>query len=303
MSTKLQGLVAATHTPFHADGSLNVDAIERQAAHLLAAGVGTVFIGGTTGESPSLTVAERLALAERWVAVARGSAMRIVVHAGANCLADSRALAAQAQTLGAAAISAVAPSYFKPRSLDTLIACCADIAAAAPGVPFYHYDIPAMTGIQLSMPEFLAKAADRIPTLAGIKFSNPDLMAYQQCLHAGGGRFDMPWGIDEYLLAALALGATGAVGSSYNFAAPIYLRMRAAFARGDLATARTEQYRSVQLIALLGRYGYMAAAKATMGFLSVEVGPPRLPNPGLQQADLAALRHGLDELGFFDWLR
>jgi N-acetylneuraminate lyase len=64
------------------------------------------------------------------------------------------------------------------------------------------------------MPEFLAQARDRIPTLAGIKFTNSDLMAYQLCLHADGGRFDVPYGTDEWLLAALALGAQGAVGSS-----------------------------------------------------------------------------------------
>src|SRR5205823_5176027 len=79
------------------------------------------------------------------------------------------------------------------------------------------------------------------------------------------------------LLAALALGAAGAVGSSYNFAAPIYHRMIAAFAAGDLAAAREEQFRAVGLIDLLGGFGYTAAAKAVMGFLGVDVGPARLP--------------------------
>ena len=70
----------------------------------------------------------------------------------------------------------------------------------------------------------------------------------------------MPFGCDEFLLAALALGAKGAVGSSFNFAAPIYLRLIAAFERGDLVTAREEQFRSVQIIQLLASYGYMGAA-------------------------------------------
>src|SRR5262249_51432209 len=146
---------------------------------------------------------------------------------------DARALAAQAQSLGAAAIAALAPSYFKPKSLDTLVACCGEIAGAAPSLPFYFYDIPALTGVHFPMPEFLAVAPERVPTLAGIKFTNADLMAYQRCLHVQGGRFDIPWGVDEYLLAALALGAVGGVGSSFNFAAPLYHRMLAAFAQGD----------------------------------------------------------------------
>jgi len=302
-TTRLLGLVATTHSPFHADGSLNLPAVERQAAHLLASGVETAFICGSTGESHSLRVEERLALAERWMSAARGTTLRVVVHVGSNCLADARALAAQAQHLGAAAIAALAPSYFKPRSLEALVACCADIATAAPGLPFYFYDIPVMTGVQFSMPDFLAIAADRVPTLAGIKFTNSDLMSYQRCLRAGDGRFDIPWGVDEYLLAALAMGATGAVGSSYNFAAPIYRRLITAFGRGDMETARTEQFRSVRLITLLAGYGYMAAAKAAMGFLGVEVGPARLPNVNLGAEEAQRLRNDLDEIGFFGWLK
>ena len=303
MMIKLRGLVAATHTPFDADGRLNLDAIEKQAAHLLHNGIHTAFIGGSTGESHSLTVDERLALAHRWSEVVRGSKQRLVVHVGSNCLADSRTLAAQAQELRADAIAALSPSYVKPKSLEALIACCADIAGAAPGSPFYFYDIPVLTGVSFPMPEFLAIAAERIPTLAGIKFSNPDLMAYQKCLHARDGRYDIPWGVDEYLLAALALGAAGGIGSSYNFAAPIYNRLIAAFERGDLATARAEQYRSVQLIELLAGFGYMAAAKAVMGLLGVDVGPARLPDANLTSAQRERLQAGLDNIGYFDWMR
>ena len=302
-SQRLHGLVTATHTPFHADGSLNVAAVEPQAAHLLKSGVTTVFIGGTTGESSSLTLDERRALAQRWSEVARGTALRVVVHVGSSCLADARTLAAQAQQLGATAIAALAPSYFKPSSIDALIACCADIAAAAPETPFYYYDIPVMTGVSLPMPEFLEKARDRIPTLAGIKFTNADLMAYQLCLRADGGAWDVPFGFDEHMLGALAMGARGAVGSGFNFAAPIYARLIAAFARGDLAAAREEQFRGVRLIQLFAGYGYMGAAKATMAMLGVDVGPARLPNNSLTPEQTAKLRGELETMGFFDWVK
>ena len=244
----LIGLVAATHTPFHADGSLNLARVEQQAAHLLANGVRHAFIGGTTGESSSLTLEERLALASRWMDVVRGSALDVIVHAGANCLADSRTLATQAQRLGAKAVGAVAPSYFKPANVGVLVECMADIAAAAPELPFYYYEIPAMTGLGLSPSAFLARAAGRIPNLAGIKFSSHDLVEYQLCQGVGEGAFDIPYGVDEMMLGALALGATGAVGSSFNFAAPVYDRLIAAFRRADLEAARAEQLRSVRLV-------------------------------------------------------
>lgn len=298
-SFELTGLVAATHTPFHADGSLNLAVVEQQAKHLLANNVNTAFICGTTGESSSMTFAERQQMAQRWAEVIKGTALRLVVHVGSNCLSDSKALAAQAEKLGAHAVAAVGPSYFKPRNVAALVEWCAQLAAAAPNTPFYYYDIPSMTGLQLSSPEFLAQADGRIPNLRGIKFTNSDLMSYQLCLRAGGGKFDIPYGMDEVLLAALALGAKGAVGSTYNFAAPIYHRVWKAFTAGDMETARKEQFRSVQMIQLLANAGFFGAAKAVMKMLGVDVGPARLPHGNLTKEQVAKLRADLEKIKFF----
>ncbi|HMJ90388.1 MAG TPA: dihydrodipicolinate synthase family protein [Candidatus Acidoferrum sp.] len=303
LKTSITGLVAATHSPFHEDRSLNLAIVEKQAEHLLANGIATVFICGTTGESESLTLDERRALAVRWSEVARGTALKIIVHVGSNCLADSRVLAAQAQELDARAIAAFAPSYFKPRYVASLVDCCAEIASAAPQTPFFYYDIPSMTGVALSMPEFLAQARERIPNLVGVKFTNADLMMFQQCLRLDGGTFNTLWGCDEFMLAAWALGAKGAVGSTYNFAAPVYHRIIKSLEAGDLATARDQQFRSVQLVATLVPRGFMGAAKAVMTMLGVNVGPPRLPNGHLNHAEHVALRADLEKLGFFDWIK
>lgn len=296
---KLTGLIAAVHTPFDEKADLDLSIVERQCAHLSADGVSGVFVGGSTGESHSLTLLERRALSERWANVMAGSGMKFVVHVGSNCLDDARNLAQQAQALGADAIAALAPSYFKPGTVGRLVECCAEIASAAPETPFYFYDIPALTGVNLSMPEFISRAIDVIPNFRGIKFTNLDLMSYQICLEMG---VDVPWGVDESLLGALALGAIGGVGSSYNFAAPIYLEIIRAAANGEPERAREYQMRSVKLIQLLASYGYMAAAKATMGMIGVPVGQPRLPNGSLTEEQTLKLRLDLEALGFFDWL-
>jgi len=301
-SVRLTGLVAATHTPFHEDGSLNPAIVERQAEHLLANGVKTVFIGGTTGESASLSLTERLELASEWMQVTAGSGLRVIVHVGANCLADARVLAAQAQQLGAAAVSAVAPSYFKAANAAVLVECMADIAAAAPELPFYYYEIPSLTGLAIPPSDFLSCAASRIPNLAGLKFTSTNLLEFQFCRSLAGGRFDVPFGCDEMLLSALVLGAQGAVGSTYNFAAPIYLRLLKAFGAGDLESARQEQLRSVRLVRLASGYGYMGAAKAIMQMLGVDVGPARLPNSSLNPEQKSSLQADLKSLGFFDWI-
>lgn len=299
---KLTGLIAAAHTPFTAEGALNLAGIEKQADYFLKHGLVAVFIGGSTGESHSLSLDERRRLAQRWQEVTRGTNLKVIVHAGSNCLGDARELAAQAQQLGVHAVSALAPSYFKPGTVTGLVDCCAAVASAAPELPFYFYDIPALTGVRLSMPEFLAQGHDRIPNLAGIKWTNADLCAYQLCQQVSE-RYDLPWGNDEYLLAALALGATCAVGSTYCFAAPVYQRLLAAFAAGDLAVARKEQLRSCRLVQTLAGYGYMGAAKALMKMLGVDVGPARLPHTRLSPEQITRLRGELETLGFFEWIR
>jgi N-acetylneuraminate lyase len=301
MTNRLTGLIAAAHTPFQADGAVNLGVVEKQAEHLLGNGIETVFICGSTGESHSLSVNERLRLAERWSEVADGTPMSVVVHVGSNCLVDARELAAHAGKRRVLGISALAPSYFRPRNVSALVEWCAGIAECAPETPFYFYDIPAWTKVDFSMPRFLEMASDRIPTLRGIKFSNNDLTAFQVCLRLDGGTLDVAWGMDDCLLAGLALGARCAVGSTYNFAAPVFHRLRTAFDAGDLATAGEEQFRVVELIRLLSRYGYLGAAKMVMQMLGVDVGPARLPNGNPTAEEIKTLRCQLEELGYFDW--
>lgn len=300
---RITGLVAATHTPFQVDGTLDLKVVERQAEHLLACGIKFAFIAGTTGECHSLTLDERRQLSARWMDVTRGSSLKVVVHVGGNCLSDAKVLAAQAEESGAFAMAAMAPSYFKPGTIEALVDCCADIATAAGQLPFYYYDIPHMTGVAWPMSEFLDRARTRIPTLAGLKFTNNDLMQLQCCLRTAGGTLDVLFGCDEMLLPALALGVSGAVGSTYNFAAPLYHRVIKAFMARDLEAARAEQLRSVTLIQIVSRYGFLGATKAVMKMAGVNVGPTRLPNATLSASQVAALRFELERAGFFEWIR
>lgn len=300
---ELRGIIAATFTPFHRDGSFNPAPIERYASFLSASGIKAVFIGGTTGESHSMSLDERRALTRRWMEVARGSELDVIVHVGSNCLADARDLASQADDMGAAAISAVSPAYFKPRSVASQLECCAQIASAAPELTFFHYDIPGMTGVSLSMPALIQLAQERIPSFGGLKFSNPDLMMFQQCLRAGHGRGSVAWGCDESLLGALVLGCQSAVGSTYNFCAPMAQRLWQALEQGDLAAAREDQYRIVRCVELLNRRSYLGSAKVLMQRHGIDLGPMRLPNSTLDESQSAELLSEFDVMGYFDWLR
>jgi N-acetylneuraminate lyase len=301
LTRPLHRFVAAAFSPFGADGSIASEVVPIQAAFAAAQGIDTLFITGTTGECHSLTLDEKLALYDAWAQAARVHGLAVIAHVGGNSIEETKTLARRARALELGAISALAPSYFKPANLATLVEWCAEVAAATPDLPFYYYDIPTLTGVVVSVDRFLVEAADRIPNLAGVKFTNPDLASYRRSLDAAGQRFDLPWGVDEALLAALATGARGAVGSTYNFAPKLYSDLLNAFTRGDLAEAQRLQSRSIAMVDAIGATGYLGTAKALMSRLGVPVGPARAPlgNPTDLQVDALVAR--LARLGFDGW--
>lgn len=298
MKINLNGLVAAPHTPMHSDCSLHLEVIDRQAASLEENRVTAAFICGTTGEGASLTLSERRQVAEHWHRVGGGA--KVIVNVSHTCLADSRELAAHAQSIGAYAVATMAPYFFKPARMEELIAFCAEIAEAAPELPFYYYHMPAMTGVAMPMADFFPRAVERIPTFAGIKFTHEDLMDYGRCLAAAGDAFDILFGRDEILLSALALGARGAIGSTYNFCAPLYHKIIDAYRAGDQELAQRRQTQAMEMIAVLSRYGGLAAGKAAMAMIGIDCGPVRLPLRRLDATEQRALRADLERLEIFE---
>jgi N-acetylneuraminate lyase len=294
-------LIAAPHTPFSTSGDLHIPAIAQQAKLLAANGVAGVFIGGSTGEYASLSVTERKKLAEAWVEASLPLGLDVMVHVGHNAQRDAVDLAKHAATLPIKAIASLAPCYFRPQTVDDLIEFFAPIAGASLH-PFYFYDIPSMSGVTLPTVEFLRRGAARLPTLRGVKFTNADLAQFQECVQFENGRCDILFGCDEFLLAGYALGAAGAVGSTYNFAPGLYHKLVEARDAGDTATARRLQHESVRLVRCLQSYGYMAAAKTTMSFLGVDCGGVRPPLRNLTAAQKSELLEKLKAEKLYEYL-
>jgi N-acetylneuraminate lyase len=198
----------------------------------------------------------------------------------------------------------MAPFFFKPCGAQGLVDWCGQIASAAPETPFYYYHMPSMTGFHVAVSEFLKLAADRIPNLAGIKYTFEDLEDYECCLNFAGGRYDVLFGRDELLLSSLKLGARGAVGSTYNFAAPLYHEIIAAYDRGDCGKAENLQALAVRMIAAFVECGAhpIAAFKQFMSRIGIDCGPTRLPIPCPTAAQFAALNTMLEASGALDWM-
>jgi N-acetylneuraminate lyase len=297
---KLEGFIAAPFTPLHEDGSVALERLEELPEFLQRNGCRGAFVCGTTGEGVLLSVAERKAVTERWITAAPAG-LEVIVHVGHESLEESKALAAHAQERGAAAIGAMPPTFFKPQGAEGLARHCQAIAAAAPELPFYYYHIPVMTHAAVPMLDFLRAAGPLIPNLAGVKYTDEDLMDFARCQQLEGGRYDLLFGRDEILLAALALGARGAIGSTYNYAAPLYRRIVEAFDAGDLDAARALQYQAMELVDVLHRFGGQACGKAIMSAAWREMGPCRPPIAGLSAEQRYALQVELERIGFFEY--
>uniref|UniRef100_A0A7N6C1P7 N-acetylneuraminate lyase n=1 Tax=Anabas testudineus TaxID=64144 RepID=A0A7N6C1P7_ANATE len=224
---KLTGLVAATFTPLTTQGEINLKEIGRYIDYLTEKqGVNNIFVNGTTGESMSLSVAERKILAEEWCQKAKGKMDQVIVHVGCMNLKDSQELAGHAAQIGADGIAVIAPSFFKPSTAEPLKMFLHEVALAAPTLPFYYYHIPAVTGVNVLASDVLEGIEELIPSFSGVKFSGVDLMDLGQCVSYSQPRWSVLYGVDEQLLAALALGAHGAVGSDSSYMLSCYRQIK-----------------------------------------------------------------------------
>jgi N-acetylneuraminate lyase len=296
-----EGLIAAVFTPFREDGSINKSMIPLLVDKLVGDGVKGIFVCGSNGEGPNMTLEERKLVAAEFVKASAGR-LKIIVHVGHSSITEARSLAAHAAEIKADAFSSVAAFYFKPVSVGNLVNCMAEIADGAPGLPFYYYHIPHLTGVGMDMMEFLRLAEGVIPNLAGIKYTASTLQEYQACLQYKKGRFDILYGVDELLLPALAVGARGAIGSTYTFAAPLYLATMEAFRNGDLEAARQSHGYMVEVIRTLLKYPPIPGQKAMMKMLGWDLGPCRLPLATLDEETYAAFYEELARLSFFEKL-
>ena len=296
---KINGFISAPFTPMLKDGSVNLDAIPDYADYYVRNGVDGAFICGTSGEGLLLSAEERKKITEKWVEACPEN-FKTIIHIGGPVVSESRALAEHARDIGAWGLGTIAPVFFKPSRVKELVDYCAALASAAPGLPFYFYHMPGLTGVYLPMVEFLEQAYDRIPNLAGIKYTHEDLYEFNRCMNVKDGHYDMLHGRDETLLAGLVMGATGGVGGTYNHAMGIYKEMKAAFLKGDLERARNLQAKSQAFINILIRYrGNVIAGKRIMKFLGLDCGPNRLPIRITTDKEEKELKSELENIGFF----
>jgi len=279
---RIEGRVAAVFTPYTSDGAVALDVVPEYSKFLTSTGIDTVFVGGTTGESLSLTLPERMALTEAWSKMPQ----TLIVHVGAESIEDAKALVRHGKKHGAKAFGCMPSVFFKPASVEIIAKWLQAVGAEAPDLPLYYYHIPSMTGVQFMMIDLL-KAMDQVsvPSFAGIKYTGlyepkafPD---FEECMEYDGGKYEILEGREEMTLQALALGTKGFIGSQFNFVGDLYRQIHDAYqANVQAGQAVALQSHALELLDLESSMFPKGAngGKALMKFAGLKMGPARLPS-------------------------
>jgi len=302
INEKIEGLVAAPFSTLDDEGNLNLGVIDKYSKFLMKNGVRGVFVNGTSGEGYSFTVEERNATAERWVEVSPKN-FKVLIQIGHTSLKVARKMAAHAQEIGAFGIGSMAPIFFKPSSVEELSDYIEKEASAAPNIPYYYYHIPRISGANFPMIELLSHVKEKIENFKGIKFSLPDLSDYQKCIEFEDGRFDILYCQDQTILSAMALGARGSIGSTYNYAAPLTLKIMEGFFKNNIEESSSLAYKSIKMVEVLENTGsYFAGAKELMRIAGIDLGTVRAPLSTIPNDKLALILPELDKIGIINYL-
>lgn len=299
LQQKIEGLISAPFTPFDSAGELNLDVIPGYYSFLKKNGIVGAFICGSTGEGVSLTFDEKVRTLKAWTALTKNDKdFVLMMFLGGTNVKECQELAMIAEAEGADAISFTSPYYFKPANVKQLAKCCAEIAAVAPNTAFYYYHIPVLTGGNFAMLDLLREVDASVPTFRGIKYTHEDFMDFLSCHNFSDRKYDMLWGRDENMLSSLVLGSRGAVGSTYNYAAPLYHALIKAYDEGDFEKANRLQQKSIDMITLLGKYGGIATGKAYMKLVDLDCGEFRLPVANMTAARFHEFEQEVSSLDF-----
>jgi 4-hydroxy-tetrahydrodipicolinate synthase len=260
-------------TPFHGDGSLNLDGARRLARWLQDNGNDGLVVAGTTGEAPVLTDEERLSLI---AAVVESVSIPVIAGTGTNDTAHSVHMTKEATALGAAGILAVTPYYNRPSQAGIeghMRAVC-----AATTLPVVLYDIPVRTGRKMST-SLLLKLAREVSNVAALKDAagNPAESAALMAQAPSG--FELYSGDDNLTLPFMSIGGCGVIGVATHWSAEDHQEMFNCWERGDVVGARRVNARLLESFAFEtgDENPNPLPSKVMMNVLGLDVGEARLP--------------------------
>ena len=213
---KYEGIIPAFYACYDAEGGINAEAVRKLTRWFIEKGVQGVYVGGSSGECIYQSVAERKLVLENVMAEGKGE-LTVIAHVACNNTADSRELAAHAESLGVDAIAAIPPIYFKlpPHAIAKY---WNDISDAAPNTDFVISTLPQLAGVSLT-PALLREMLKN-PRCIGVKNSSMPTQDIQMWRDEGAIVFNGP---DEQLISGLVMGAIGGIGGTYGAMPKLYV--------------------------------------------------------------------------------
>jgi len=266
-------VVTAMVTPFHKDGSLNLDGAKRLARWLQDNGNDGLVIAGTTGEAPVLTDDERLSL---FKAVVEAVTIPVIAGTGTNDTAHSIHLTKEATKLGVAGILAVTPYYNRPSQAG--IDAHMRAVCESTNLPVVIYDIPVRTGRKINT-STLAKLANDVKNVAGVKDAAGNPAESARLMTMVPKSFELISGDDGLTLPLMAVGCTAVIGVATHWSGVDHQEMFKKWNAGDTAGARAVNARLVESFAFEtgDDNPNPLPTKAMMNHLGLDVGDARLP--------------------------
>lgn len=269
------GACTALVTPF-LGGQVNYPMVERLLQRQLDAGIRAIVLGGTTGESPTLSDQEKLELYRRGKEFV-GDEACIICGTGSNDTKHAVELSIAAQEAGADALLVVTP-YYNKANPEGLVAHYLAVAHAVQ-IPVIVYNVPGRTGVDV--PVSVYKRLSRVPNIAGVKEASSDIVKIARIRNACGGDLPIWSGNDDEVVAAMALGAQGVISVLSNVLPVETAAMANAALAGDFDTASALQCGMLPLIDALFSEVNPIPVKAAMQMIGFDCGPCRLPLAGL----------------------
>jgi 4-hydroxy-tetrahydrodipicolinate synthase len=292
MAGKFGAVVTAMITPFRDDYSLDLDAAQELVHHLLEHGSDTVFVAGSTGESPTLTHDEKRDLFRAAVQAAEGRG-QVWCGTGTYDTEDSIELTHMAQEAGADAVVVVTPYYNKPPQRG-LVAHFTKIAEST-DLPVIPYNIPGRTATLIEHDTMLQLAA--IPNIVAVKDSTGDFQAVSRLVREAPPGFEVYSGDDWATLGLVCLGAVGVVSVAAHLVGERIRHMIGLVADGDVPAARKIHEELSPLFKALFVTSNPIPLKAAMELVGRPAGPPRLPLVPATQDEREVVRKALEEAG------
>ncbi len=286
-------MCTAMVTPFHPDGSLDIDSALKVAEKLVDDGCDSLVLSGTTGESPTTHQPEKDELV-REVKAAVGDRAMIIAGAGSNDTAHAVRIAEGAQRSGADGLLVVAPYYNRPSQAGVFAHITA--VADATDLPVLVYDIPGRTGVKIS--DGLLDQLAAHPRIHGVKDATGDVP--QGFERMGRTGLEYYSGDDALNFDWLAHGASGVISVVGHTAAADYAEMIREVDEGDLPGARAVAARLRPLVAAIMGGGQGAVlSKHALHLQGVIASPTvRLPLVPAGEAEIENLKKVMEELGY-----